>query len=313
MVKKYRKYLMFNLLVLSCLSSVRYFDNLDSRLVDLVSHFPFQYAVLSFVIFTICLWKRIVSLAVLAVFLFVVNVSALVSPGESIMAAEKAGATFSVYSSNVSKFNKDFSSLSEDLNNTNADIVLLLEITPAHISKLNTLARHFRYHIVYTPVGTYKLGVALLSKFPILDNKVKKLSQAGNVMLEATLNINNKKVIFLGTHSQNPVFVKDFSERKRQFLELGQYIYTTSLPVIVAGDFNATPFSPIFRELINISGLKDTRLGFGWQPSWPTYAPIFWLPIDHILVSHEFQVINRATGSFIGSDHYPVFAELSID
>jgi endonuclease/exonuclease/phosphatase (EEP) superfamily protein YafD len=85
------------------------------------------------------------------------------------------------------------------------------------------------------------------------------------------------------------------------------------MPVIVAGDFNATPFSPIFRKVIKISGLKDSREGFGWQPSWPTYVPLLWLPIDHILVSSEIQVHNRATGSFIGSDHYPVFADLSIN
>ncbi|MEW6714582.1 MAG: endonuclease/exonuclease/phosphatase family protein, partial [Nitrospirota bacterium] len=81
---------------------------------------------------------------------------------------------------------------------------------------------------------------------------------------------------------------------------------------IVAGDLNSTPLTPMFRKLLKISGIRDSRTGFGWQPSWPTYFPVFWIPIDHILVSPEVHVHERATGSRIGSDHYPIFAELSI-
>jgi endonuclease/exonuclease/phosphatase (EEP) superfamily protein YafD len=73
-----------------------------------------------------------------------------------------------------------------------------------------------------------------------------------------------------------------------------------------------TPFSPIFRQILAVSGLRDSGVDFGWQPFWPTYVPFLWIPIDHVLLSPEAQVHNRATGSFIGSGHYPVFAELSI-
>jgi endonuclease/exonuclease/phosphatase (EEP) superfamily protein YafD len=295
------------------MSVLRYFNDLDSRLIDLASHFPVQYALAAFVFLTICLRKKIVSLAVLAGFLFLVNACVLMNSGESISAAENAGMPFKVYSTNVSIYNKDISRLKDELQKIKADVVLLLEVSPAHLNELKLLIDRFPYHIKHTSMGSHELGIALLSNFPILDHNIKILSEAGNAIIGATLEINKQKILFYGTHSQNPAYTEDFPERNQQFLDLAQQICRTSMPVIVAGDFNATPFSPIFRKVIKISGLKDSREGFGWQPSWPTYVPLLWLPIDHILVSSEIQVHNRATGSFIGSDHYPVFADLSIN
>ena len=312
MVNKHKKYLLLILLVLSLLSLIRYFNDLDSRTVDMVSHFPVQYAMLAFVIFMVCLWKKIASLAILAVFLVVVNAGTLISPGESISAAENTGETFKVYSTNVNIYNQEISRLRDELQNINADIILLMEVSPVHIRELKSIINKFPYNIMYTSIGTHDLGMALLSEFPILDHDIKILSKAGNARIEATLAINNRKVIFYGTHSQNPALTLDFAERNQQFLKLAHQIRATSMPVIVAGDFNATPFSPIFRELLRITGLKDSREGFGWQPSWPTYLPLLWLPIDHILVSPEINVLHRATGTSIGSDHYPVVAALSL-
>ena len=39
---------------------------------------------------------------------------------------------------------------------------------------------------------------------------------------------------------------------------------------IVVGDMNSTDGSAHFRDFLRVSGLRDSRLGFGRQPSWPT-------------------------------------------
>ena len=51
-----------------------------------------------------------------------------------------------------------------------------------------------------------------------------------------------------------------------------------------------TPFSPIFLQILAVSGLRDSGVDFGWQPFWPTYVPFLWIPIDHVLLSPEVQV-----------------------
>jgi len=280
--------------------------------MDIASNFPVQYAFFAFMLFSICLWKKTFPMAVLAGLLFVLNANVLVDMGGDVHAAVKTGTTFKVYSANIHKSNGDLSRLNRELQEADPDIVLLLEVKAEHVEQLRPDIQRYPYSIVNTSFAASGTGILFLSKFPILDHQFTKLSEYGNAIIEAALEINKKPVMFYGIHAQRPG-VDNFDERKEQFIMLARQISKQTLPVIAAGDLNSTPLTPIFRKLLKISGLQDSRTGFGWHPSWPAYFPFFWIPIDHILVSPEVHVHKRATGSRIGSDHYPVFAELSID
>ncbi len=297
--------------MLYVLSAMRLFNNVDNLLVDVFSHFPVQYAFLAFVLCSICLWKKYFPLAVLAGFLFIFNARVLVDLETSVQAARHNEATFKIYSANIERNNRNLSGLTSELNKIDPDIVLLTEVTPGHINQLQKTIESFPYHLECTPFGKLNIGTVLLSKFPIINYRYTQLSELGNLLVESMLNINQKKVMFYAIHATNPSLTKYFDDRQKQFLDLSDRISRQSMPTIIAGDFNATPYSPTFRRLLQATGLRDSRAGFGWQPSWPTYFPLFWLPIDHILVSPDFQVLLRTTGSYIGSDHYPVIAELS--
>lgn len=312
MSKRYKNLILVCLLVLCVLSSARFFDDADYWLMDIASNFPVQYAFFALMLFLICLWKKIFPLAVLAGLLFVLNADVLVDTGRSAQAAIRDETTFKVYSANIYKSNKDLSRLSRELQEADPEIVVLLEVKPEHVEQLRPAIQRYPYSIVNTSYASCGIGMVLLSKFPILDHHLTKFSEHGNAIIEAKLEINKKPVMFYGVHAQRPG-VDNFDERKEQFIMLAHQISKQTLPVIAAGDLNSTPFTPNFRKLIEISGLRDSRTGFGWQPSWPTYVPLFWIPIDHILVSPEIHVHKRATGSRIGSDHYPVLAELSIN
>lgn len=311
-VKKSNKILFFCLLVLSIFTMIRLVDSVDYWIVDIFSHFPVQYALMALLLLVAFLWKRTLSLALVAGLLFILNISVLANPGASAQAAGQEHDTFTLYSANISKSNRNFSKLVAGLKETNADILLVLEVTEASIGPLQAVIRTYPHKLINLNVGSSGTGAVLMSRFPIVDSEVIKYSEFGNMLISATLEIGDQKVLFYGTHFPRPAYSKEYSARSRQFMSLARKISEQSIPVIVAGDFNATPYSPIFKALVKQSGLKDSREGFGWQPSWPTYFPFLWLPIDHILVSPDIQVHNRATGSYIGSDHYPVFAELSI-
>jgi len=312
MSKRYKNLILFCLLVLCVLSSARFIDDVDYWLMDIASNFPVQYAFIALILFFTCLWKKIFPLSVLAGLLFVLNADVLVDTGRSAQAAMQAKTTFKVYSANIYKSNNDLSRLNHELQETDPEIVVLLEVSPEHVEQLHPAIQRYPYSIVNTSFAASGTGILFLSKFPVLNHQLTKFSEHGNAIIEATLEINKKPVMFYGIHAQRPG-VENFHERKSQFLMIAQQIKNQTLPVIVAGDLNSTSLTPNFRKLLKISGLRDSRTGFGWQPSWPTYFPFFWIPIDHILVSPEVHVHNRATGSRIGSDHYPVFAELSIN
>lgn len=80
-------------------------------------------------------------------------------------------------------------------------------------------------------------------------------------------------------------------------------------PLVVAGDFNMTPFSPAYRALRR-SFTSATR----FARTWP--APAALVPIDHILVRGPVHVVRGGAwtkgGAKRASDHLPVVAEIEL-
>lgn len=100
--------------------------------------------------------------------------------------------------------------------------------------------------------------------------------------------------------------------RNRELDAIAARVGGTDQPVIVAGDFNATPFSPHFRDLLAEAGLRNAAAGRGWLGTWPSW---FWparVPIDHILVGGPLGVASFERGPSIGSDHFPVVADVRL-
>jgi endonuclease/exonuclease/phosphatase (EEP) superfamily protein YafD len=82
--------------------------------------------------------------------------------------------------------------------------------------------------------------------------------------------------------------------------------------VIAAGDFNATAWSPHFQDLVAAGGLRNAIQGHGYVATWPTW---FWpalIPIDHVLVKGPLAATPLRRGPGIGSDHYPLIADLRL-
>lgn len=83
---------------------------------------------------------------------------------------------------------------------------------------------------------------------------------------------------------------------------------------VLLGDLNTTSFSPVFQALLDDGDLRDSRAGIGWQPS---FSPLDRLPfsfpllaIDHVLLGDELVAIDRQVTETIGSDHWPVIADI---
>ncbi|MBS1166169.1 MAG: hypothetical protein H6R00_2194 [Proteobacteria bacterium] len=88
-------------------------------------------------------------------------------------------------------------------------------------------------------------------------------------------------------------------------------------PVVVLGDFNTPTWSPFFQSFLKKSGLVDAA-GTGWPAAtrfsrrWLVKFAHFGSPIDHILVSRNIEVRHFEVGPDIGSDHFPVVADLRL-
>jgi len=86
-------------------------------------------------------------------------------------------------------------------------------------------------------------------------------------------------------------------------------------PSIIAGDFNATPWSNAVHRIEKASGTKAiTGIGGTWLPnSLPAkLAPYIGLPIDQVLVSHGIEMPVAVSRAEAGSDHLPIRLEFSV-
>jgi endonuclease/exonuclease/phosphatase (EEP) superfamily protein YafD len=102
-----------------------------------------------------------------------------------------------------------------------------------------------------------------------------------------------------------------FDERNEQYVKAAALAAASDIPVVILGDLNGTPFSPWFGRLLRDGGLKDTGKGFGLPATWRGNG--IGLPIDHILVSRSWRVLDRQVHpDRMGSDHHPVIAELTL-
>ena len=87
--------------------------------------------------------------------------------------------------------------------------------------------------------------------------------------------------------------------------------------LIVAGDFNLTPWSFALRRFDDALGLeRRDRALFSWPArlsptarwGWP--APL--LPIDHVYAGRAWRTISLVRGPRLGSDHYPLLVRLAL-
>jgi endonuclease/exonuclease/phosphatase family metal-dependent hydrolase len=105
---------------------------------------------------------------------------------------------------------------------------------------------------------------------------------------------------------------KAFIYRAKEVDILVREIRNSPYPVIVCGDFNDTPFSYTYRELV--SGLQDSFREAGFGLFGETYAgklPAF--RIDYILYSDFFSAAGYRKFHIDLSDHYPIAAVLNMN
>ncbi len=116
----------------------------------------------------------------------------------------------------------------------------------------------------------------------------------------------------IAAHPLTPTTKSGFQQRNAQLEAMGRYVSRLPKPVLVIGDLNITMWSPFYQRFVGTAGLDNARSGFGILPTWPTFFPLLYIPIDHCLISPEIQVLKIRTGPDVGSDHLPLVTDLVI-
>ena len=117
----------------------------------------------------------------------------------------------------------------------------------------------------------------------------------------------------LGVHPLSPYNAERAELRDHQLAFVGNWVNEQTGSVVVAGDFNAGPFSAPYRRLRAETGLVDSIAGYGLENSYPaTASPWLRVSIDQLLVTPDIGVVQRVLGPAMGSDHFPLTVDLFV-
>lgn len=279
--------------------------------LELFTHFRAQYLVAQVLLFVPLLMRRRLRWCFALGACAVLNAVPLVPylPLARTAVAEPPADTISIMSVNVQARNQRHERLLEIVRDEAPDVLVVVEFTHDWQRRLEPLLNLYPYQLLLPE--RHAFGLALLSRYP--------LDGAERIDLETTAAIDARVLApqgafrVIGVHLRPPMSSGFAAERNRQLELLAQRYAAAAEPLVVAGDFNVTPFSPFFADWLLQTGLRDARGGTGPGISWPTFLPIAGIPIDHCIVSPEFTVVDFRRLPRFGSDHYPVLAELTLE
>jgi len=199
--------------------------------------------------------------------------------------------------------------LLEILGEAAPDVLLLVEFTPHAAEVLAALDTRFPYTFKLPAEGPY--GIAIWSRFELESAATFQLGPVPAI--EARVRSPAGLFTLLGVHLSAPTSPRRAAQRDQELELLAARRAGIDGPVVVAGDFNVTPYSPFYTDWLAATGLTDTRLHRTLSASWPAVLPIFFgIPIDHVAVSDEFAILGHRRLPNFDSDHYGIVAELAL-
>lgn len=280
--------------------------------LDLWCHFQLQYFIvfalglalfLAWDMFGLSLLALVLSIATLSNISPYIALHSVASNGEPSVRAM----FFNMYVGNTR-----YKEIRDMIDKEKPDVVVFSEVAGIAYEDLRKeLGDYPNQHFELGPNSFFDL--ALFSKLPLKDLKVHFLAEERIPTLDFVAGTPDGDLRVLSAHTRAPMSASSWSMRNDHLVALAKLVSTFSGPVLVGGDFNTTPWSSTFKDLINTSGLTEARLGRGILPSWSSELPIFArIPIDQVLVSKDIQVIGLHTARSSGSDHLPIVVDLKI-
>jgi endonuclease/exonuclease/phosphatase (EEP) superfamily protein YafD len=206
----------------------------------------------------------------------------------------KPHAPFRLIAMNVFLNNTEYENTQNWLLAQQADAIFLTEATPLWQSNLLKLQKSMPYGCAIWEDSPFGLAI-LLKTQPIKCEIFSSEGLPPYVRVELA-----SHVVIYGIHPPPPLGSTLAAARNLALKILAQRIAAEKSPVIVLGDMNITPYSPLYQAFRHDANLNE--VGFSASPTWsplPILPPI--LPLDRSLVRGV--AANLKIGPNLGSDH----------
>jgi endonuclease/exonuclease/phosphatase (EEP) superfamily protein YafD len=204
----------------------------------------------------------------------------------------------------------DPESIARFLLDQDADIVVLQEIAPRQATALAALLRE-RYPHSHACRPQHRCAAAIFAKQAWVAAGQDEWTKDSPETIWAQFDdAETGKLRVIGVHLALPLRP---DTQTRHVERLIARRASVAGPILIAGDFNMTPWSYRLQRLLASTGLRRHAT---FLRSWPTDrqfrlpAPAFL--IDHVLTTPDIASVSIRTGPKVGSDHLPVIARVRL-
>ena len=221
--------------------------------------------------------------------------------------------SLSLLIANVLETNRDIEKLCGFIRDRDPDIVLLVETDSWWEEQLREMEQARPHCLKQPQSNTY--GMLLYSRLPLIDPQLRFLVQDDVPSIHTGLELPSGDQVWLrGLHPRPPAPGESTrsTERDAELMIVAKELKQDDRPSIVVGDLNDVAWSRTSSLFQKVSGLLDPRVGRGFYSTFNANWPLIRFPLDHAFVSRHFQVAAFEVLPHVGSDHFPVFARLSL-
>lgn len=230
-------------------------------------------------------------------------------PGVAPAASPDPGPALRLMVYNIYHLNTDLDAVVATVRHYNPDIVFLMEYSDAVQRQIEPAFADYPHRLIRTSRLT--MGLALFSRLPIEAAEVHRGEATRIPVFEARLRTTDGAFTFVGGHPWPPQ--PQWGGLHRSQMEAITLVAAAAgSPLVVAGDFNAAPWSHTMRKLAERGEARLVRHQLDLTKTFSPF-PGFGLPLDHVLVSDSWQVLALEYGPPGGSDHAPVVVDLRLD
>ncbi len=228
------------------------------------------------------------------------------------------GPTLVVVAANLERGEKDPRRQAEAVVGLDADVLLLVEHTPATRDALIAAGLATAFPHLADDVDPGYFGSLVASRRPIGATRAVDLGGRPGQLVD--LDVDGTEVRVVPVHTQAPIFDRDVDVWHATVEATAAVADAAPGPVVLAGDWNATGGHRRFRGALRRHRLADASAvrGRRWYPTWPVDAPLLGLrpppllTLDHVVVSDDVEVIDLARLDLPGSDHKGLRAVLRL-
>ncbi|WGK65296.1 endonuclease/exonuclease/phosphatase family protein [Croceiramulus getboli] len=193
------------------------------------------------------------------------------------------------------------------------DVVLAMETDRAWEKALDQLESTYP-HQVKVPLDNY-YGMHVYSKLSLSDTKTEYRVEPDVPSITTTVHLDGGiKLRLYCVHPAppSPTENETSKERDAELMLIGKEVREEDLPIVVCGDMNDVVWSRVSRLFKKMTNMIDPRIGRGLFPTFHAGYKLLRFPLDHLFHTSNIYVDKMERGPYYGSDHFPMYYEMSV-